>query len=145
MFDNDIIVGSVAKKDNHISTLFVNHKFRKQGIGLLLLNFIETKIKSEGFKTAELTSGPTALTWYEAQGYSSTGKQFDRGELIGIHMSKNLQLSLEYYKRSQYLDFLTLYHLTISLVLVSVLGQSKLYLLDLEKSVELLKYALLTR
>ena len=87
---DDDIVGSVAKEGNHISTLFVKHELRKQGIGKLLLKFIENKIKDEGFKTADLTSGPTALTWYEKMGYSETEKQFDRGELTGIHMSKNL-------------------------------------------------------
>lgn len=88
--DDDRIVGSVAKEGNHISTLFVKHELRKKGIGKLLLKFIENKIKDAGFDTAELTSGPTALTWYEKMGYVETGKQFDRKELTGIHMAKQL-------------------------------------------------------
>jgi GNAT superfamily N-acetyltransferase len=88
--EDDKIVGSVAREGNHISTLFVDHKLRKQGIGRILLKFIENKIKEDSYDTAELTSGPTALTWYEKMGYSETEKQFDRKELTGIHMLKNL-------------------------------------------------------
>lgn len=88
--ESDQIVGSVAREGNHICSLFVKHELRKQGIGKVLLRFIENKIKHAGFKTAELTSGPTALSWYEKMGYVETGKQFDRKELTGIHMAKQL-------------------------------------------------------
>ena len=84
------IIGSIANKNNFISTLFVNYLLKNKGIGKKLLIFIEDKIKKLGYLETELTASLSAISFFEKMNYIETKKQYDKNELTGIFFKKKL-------------------------------------------------------
>jgi len=54
------------------------------------MDFVESLAKERGYKEVTLTSGLTALSFYEKIGYKEVKKQFQRNQLTGILMKKVL-------------------------------------------------------
>ena len=80
------IIGSVAKDENFICTLFVKHRYK--GLGKKLLLFIELKIRQEGYDHTWLVSSLSSDGFFRKMGYEETEKQYLDGEVTGIYMRK---------------------------------------------------------
>ena len=77
-FVNDIIVGMIAIKDFiHISLLFVDKQYHKQGIARSLFNNIIQicKEKNPSLKTITVNSSPYAVEFYHKLGFSNVSSE----------------------------------------------------------------------
>lgn len=62
------IIGSIARSENKIHNFFIDPKFHKQGIGSIMLRYIESKLKDK-YKKILLDSSPYAVNFYKKFGY----------------------------------------------------------------------------
>lgn len=72
--DKDNLVGVIATRGtNHISMLFVNKEYHKQGIASDLIQVV--KERCEGQCNITVNSSPYAIDFYHKLGFSDTGKE----------------------------------------------------------------------
>ena len=78
-YDKEKIVGVIAtKKPSHISLLFVDKKYHRQGIARLLVNVV---LKEFDGLEITLNSSPYALEIYKRLGFVQTGDEFVKNGL----------------------------------------------------------------
>ena len=89
--EKDKIIATGGLEDNYICTVFVHPDYRGKGIGKIIMNYLENKIKDKGHSYSELNSGPTALTFYKKLGYKKIKETFVKGKKTSILMKKKLK------------------------------------------------------
>ena len=75
--DKEQIVGAASVRDgNHLSLLFVDERYHKQGVGRRLMNCFCNFLKNEaGEQCMTLKSSPYAVGFYERIGFKATGPE----------------------------------------------------------------------
>lgn len=75
--DKEQIVGAASVRDgHHLSLLFVDERYHKQGVGRRLLNCFCKFLKEEaGEQCMTLKSSPYAVGFYERIGFKATGPE----------------------------------------------------------------------
>jgi N-acetylglutamate synthase-like GNAT family acetyltransferase len=69
-WDGNTLLGTVGLKENKVGGLFVNSSKLGKGIGSQLMDFIENKARSKGFKKVRLYSTKFAFNFYKKRGYA---------------------------------------------------------------------------
>lgn len=84
--DKGKIIGAASVRDNnHLSLLFVDEKYHKQGVGRALMDTLCFYLKTEqGESYMSLKSAPYAVGFYERLGFEATGPQ---EHYSGIHVT----------------------------------------------------------
>ncbi|MBW2981998.1 GNAT family N-acetyltransferase [Candidatus Woesearchaeota archaeon] len=91
VIEKDKIIGTGGLENNYICTVFVHPDYRGKGIGKIIMDYLENKIKSKKYSFAELNSGPTALTFYKKLGYKKIKETFVKGKKTSILMRKRIK------------------------------------------------------
>ncbi len=75
--DKEQIVGAASVRDgNHLSLLFVDERYHKQGVARRLMNCFCNFLKNEaGEQCMTLKSSPYAVGFYERIGFKATGPE----------------------------------------------------------------------
>lgn len=94
--ENNRLIGTIflLHKDQEtaqIKTLALLEEFRGIGLGKYLMDFIEDKISSKGYKKAFLMGRVSAKPFYEKLGYKATSEVFDYKTIPHLYMEKNLK------------------------------------------------------
>jgi len=81
--ENEKIVGLVSlRAGNHISLLFVDETYHRQGIGRELLISIQKSIKSDGVVKMTVNAAPFAIGFYERVGFMKVGSMLETDGII---------------------------------------------------------------
>jgi GNAT superfamily N-acetyltransferase len=88
----DRIVGMLRAVDNRIVNLFVNQKFRKNGIGKRLIQAYEKECRKRGYQESVLRSQVYAVPFYLACGYKRTTGIRNKNGLLVQPMKKKFNL-----------------------------------------------------
>lgn len=83
-----LIIGSVGIEENNITTLFVDHRFLKNGVGTDLLEFAEKKVSLNNYSHVKLTSSLGAIGFFEKKGYQKTSDVVLEGQTVSYNVIK---------------------------------------------------------
>ncbi len=72
-FSQQKLVGTIALEGKELSGLYVSYTKRGLGIGRLLMTYLETYAIEQGITELVLTSTPSALRFYENNGFVKLG------------------------------------------------------------------------
>lgn len=81
-YDNGHMVGMVSLRDEtHISLLFVDERYHRQGIGRLLIQYVSSYVRNEeGHGGITVNAAPYAVGFYHKIGFADTDvRQFRDG------------------------------------------------------------------
>ncbi len=75
--DKGRVIGAATVRDgNHLSLLFVDERYHRQGVGRALMDTMCHYLKEEsGWRTMTLKSAPFAVGFYERLGFEATGPE----------------------------------------------------------------------
>jgi ribosomal protein S18 acetylase RimI-like enzyme len=65
-----------ANKVGQIRYMAVDEKYQGQGLGKIIVDFLEQEAKKKGFQVLELQARENAVKFYESQGYKVKEKTF---------------------------------------------------------------------
>ncbi|MDO5027882.1 MAG: GNAT family N-acetyltransferase [Bacillota bacterium] len=90
---DDRLMGTVFYKDLNdetaqVKALIVDEKYRGLGYGKFLMNFVEEKIRDQGYKEAILQGRVSAQGLYEKLGYKGISEVFDFNTIPHLWMKK---------------------------------------------------------
>ena len=75
-YDNQILVGVVSiSVNNHISCVFVDKKFHRNGIATMLFNQVISDLKQRQVKKMQLNASPYAIQFYHSIGFKDLDEQ----------------------------------------------------------------------
>ena len=92
-FENDQLIGTIGLQGNEVVGLYVSYSKRGQGIGRRLLSHLEQYAESKHIYKLVLTATPSAVRFYEANGYQSISKvvvTIDEVDFVETEMHKKL-------------------------------------------------------
>ncbi|MTD38023.1 GNAT family N-acetyltransferase [Erwinia sp. CPCC 100877] len=69
----------------------VKKEYRGQGIGTALLQQLESKAFSEGYRYSVLSAEKTAVYFYEARGYAVCSDEYIEDGIVCVKMQKKLE------------------------------------------------------
>lgn len=69
-FENDKLIGTIGLQGNEVVGLYVSYSKIGKGVGNKLLSHLENYAKKNQIKTLELTSTPSATSFYQRNGFS---------------------------------------------------------------------------
>jgi len=72
-FENKRLVGTIGLKENEVVGLYVSYTKIGKGIGKELLHHLVAYAKKKGIKKLQLTSTPSANSFYQSNGFSPQG------------------------------------------------------------------------
>jgi GNAT superfamily N-acetyltransferase len=86
------IVGMISMRNgNHISLLFVEKKYHRQGIGRKLVEAMCEELKIEGTHTCiTVNAAPYALDFYHKTGFFDLSDITEKDGIIYVSMQKNI-------------------------------------------------------
>lgn len=84
------ILGTVSLEGNHISSLFINPRYQRRGIGTKLMMYVESIARTKGHKSVNLGSSITAYEFYKKLGYTTIREEHSEKFGKYIIMEKNL-------------------------------------------------------
>ena len=73
--DNGILKGVIANRGNHISLLFVDKEYHRQGIARELFHVLRQELKSKGTDAITVNSSPYAVQVYHKLGFTDVDKE----------------------------------------------------------------------
>lgn len=77
--DKGSIVGMISKRDEkHISLLFVDQKYHKQGVGRALITYLADQLLSEGIQNMTVNAAPYGIGFYHKVGFVDTDEEIER-------------------------------------------------------------------
>ncbi|MGL4730078.1 MAG: GNAT family N-acetyltransferase [Clostridium sp.] len=72
----ETLVGVMSiREDNHVSCVFVNKKYHRQGIATKLFNHMISELKNRQIKKITLHASPYAVPFYHSIGFKDLAKQ----------------------------------------------------------------------
>lgn len=86
----DGVVGTAGLEGHVLVTFFVDPAHQQRGIGAALMREIETTARRQGLSRLEVQSSLASAAFYEAMGYSRTGKIVDGTAGTHVDMIKEL-------------------------------------------------------
>ena len=86
------IVGMISMRNvNHISLLFVEKEYHKQGIGKILIDEMSKELKRKGSKnTITVNAAPYAIEFYHKVGFFDLSKEMEKDGIIYIPMQREI-------------------------------------------------------
>ena len=74
-YDGSKLIGMISlRNETHISLLFVDEKYHKQGVGRMLMKYLcEYVLKEEGHNKLTVNAAPYAIGFYHKLGFYDTG------------------------------------------------------------------------
>lgn len=84
------IVGTAARRENRVEGFFVGPDWQGLGIGAQLLLVVEEDARTDALRALWLESSVTAVGFYEARGYVTTGPARDNGDGVVVGMRKRI-------------------------------------------------------
>jgi N-acetylglutamate synthase-like GNAT family acetyltransferase len=90
---NSDIVGTATLQQNYVRNVFVKINQHKQGIGKILMAYIENIACQQKIKQLVLRASLSAVVFYEKMGYQQIGKEkreMGSVQIITIEMEKRL-------------------------------------------------------
>ena len=96
--ENNRIIGTGTVVDDHIMRVFVNPGFQKRGLGKLIMNKLEEKAISTGFRAVKLDASLPSKKFYDSLGYATSEATY-----LDVENGKKLN----YYKMSKVLTEVT--------------------------------------
>ena len=90
--EGEQIIGAASVRDgNHLSLLFVDERYHRQGVGKRLMDcFCEFLKKEAGEQIMTLKAAPCAVGFYEKLGFKATGPEERYSGIRVTPMAKNL-------------------------------------------------------
>jgi GNAT superfamily N-acetyltransferase len=88
--DSNSVVGTAGLEGNVLVTFFVAPAHQRRGIGAALLPEVESTARKAGLQRLEVQSSLAGAPFYEAMGYSRTGKIVEGTAGPHVDMSKML-------------------------------------------------------
>ncbi|VVB77694.1 Acetyltransferase (GNAT) domain protein [uncultured archaeon] len=76
------IIGTIDLYNNEIKGFYIHHEHIKEGLGTVLLDFIEKFAKKQGHKKIRLDCNKSAYGFYLKKGFNLIGKKEPTGKLI---------------------------------------------------------------
>lgn len=90
-FFNDILVGVVSVSiNNHVSCVFVDKKYHRNGIATMLFKHMILELKERQVKKILLNASPFAIPFYHAIGFEVIDNQQDYHGILYTPMELNL-------------------------------------------------------
>lgn len=80
----------LSGKELKLQRMAVLKKYRKQGLGKILIEEAESFAKLQEFETITLGAQLSAIPFYEALGYQAYGEEFIDAGMPHIHMKRSL-------------------------------------------------------
>jgi len=74
--EEKIIAVSSLRSGNHLSLLFVDEKYHRQGIAMQLIKTIQDYLlKNTDYQTLTVNASPYGIPFYESAGFKATGEE----------------------------------------------------------------------
>ncbi len=90
MEEDGRLLGTIARKEDHLLALYVDPDAQGRGIGKALVDFIEKDAKDHGIPSLQMDASLTAETFYRNLGYTGSEKEYDQHFGWAWRLSKTL-------------------------------------------------------
>lgn len=84
------VLGTAARRENHLEGFFVSPSWQGRGVGELLLSTLEDAARADAMRVLWLESSLTAVGFYEKAGFARIGEARDLGDGLVVEMRKRL-------------------------------------------------------
>ena len=88
--ENGTVQGTIGLEDNRLYNFFVAPDRQGSGVGRELLDFVENRLRKEGWEKLSVASSLTAETFYRKMGYVRKGEQDNETYGRTVTMEKRL-------------------------------------------------------
>ena len=110
-FENNKLIGTIGLQDNEVVGLYVRYSKIGRGVGKKLLNHLENYAKKNQIKTLELTSTPSANSFYQRNGFTPQEPVLVKVNGVDFQETKNDQkIEMRFTPKDGFPYYLSLTH-----------------------------------